>query len=51
LSEIEWDAFDTHAVWPSDDVTPEETGSVGRDSEDPIGHAVRALRAAGVKPR
>ena len=51
LSEIVWDAFDMHGVWPSDDVTPEETGSVGPDGEDPIEHTVRALRAAGVKPR
>lgn len=51
LSEIDWVVFDTHAVWPSDDVTPEETGSIGEDGDDPIEHAARVLRAAGVKPR
>jgi hypothetical protein len=25
LSQIEWDVFEAHVVWPTDDVTPEET--------------------------
>ena len=49
LSEIEWSVFDTHAVWPSKAVTPEDLGADGADGEDPIEHAARILRAAGVK--
>ena len=51
LSAIEWNAFDTHTIMPSTDVTAKEVGTVGIDVEDPIEHAARTLSAARIKPR